>query len=109
MPTNANLARFFEIGGVLCPLGFYSLPGGQGYLVQYPIGGENEYPPILLNSLGTHSTLFLSPGLFVAFLSLGPKNDFMLFGAILYDGIWKLRNQVYFESASTPPPHTPSL
>ena len=28
---------------------------------------------------------------------LSQKNEFLLFGAILYNGIWKLRNQVIFE------------
>ena len=44
--------------------------------------------------------LFSSPP-FMDCLSLDQKtNDLMLFGATLYDGIWKSRNQVYFESPS---------
>ena len=30
-------------------------------------------------------------------LSLEQKNDFLLFGAILCDLVWKLRNKIHFE------------
>ena len=40
--------------------------------------------------------LFYPP--FLGSLSLDQRNEFLLFGATLYDGIWKLRNQVLCEN-----------
>ena len=68
MPTKANLAIFFDTGDVL---GFSSALE----LIQ-----------------------FLFSPLFLGSLSLDQRNEFLLLGATLYDGIWKLRNQVHFEN-----------
>ena len=42
--------------------------------------------------------LFSSP--LVDNLSLVQNDDFLLFAAILYDGVWKLRNKIQFEGLS---------
>ena len=105
LPTKANLARFFDIGDVLCPLCKAEVESSIHFFALCPVAKAfwfNSQWGVRSDALGFSSTLdlihFLFSPSFLGSLNLDQRNEFLLFGAILYDGIWKLRNQVHFEN-----------
>ena len=103
LPTKANLARFFDIGDVLCPLCKAKVKSSIHLFALCPVAKVfwfNSQWGVRSNALGFSSTLELiqflppplpPPRLFLGRLNLDQRNEFLLFGAILYDGLWKLR------------------
>ena len=102
LPTKDKLSRFVDINDVYCPLcrletetclHLFAL-----CLVAKAVWFSSKWG-LRIDSFG-----FSLEVDFIQFLcsppfsnQLSQKNEFLLFGAILYNGIWKLRNQVIFE------------
>ena len=105
LPTKDKLRRFVDIGDVYCPLCRLETKTSLHLFALCLVAKVvwfNSKQGLRIDSFG-----FSSEVDFIQFLcsppftnQLGQKNDLLLFGAILCDGIWKLRNQVIFEDLS---------
>ena len=105
LPTKTNLARFFDIGDELCPLCKAEVESSIHLFTLCLVAKAfwfNSQWEVRSDALGFSSALeliqFLFYPTFLGSLSLDQRNEFLLFGATLYDGIWKLRNQVLCEN-----------
>ena len=100
--TKDKLSKFVDIGDVYCPLCRLEIESSLHLCAFCPIVKAvwfNSKWGLRMDSFGFSSIVdfiqFLCSPSFINQLS--QKNELLLFGATLCDGIWKLRNQVIFE------------
>ena len=110
LPTKACLARFWDLDDILCPLCKDAEESSLHLFISYPFTRAvwfNSQWGLRLENLNLNSPshligVFLNPPVEANIEGI-KRGEFLLFGVVICEDIWRVRNQAIFEGKETNP------